>query len=477
MTIIPFVIQVLSLFMYVTTSEREGLQRELTLGENKDFECKDNSDEQCFPVIFYAKVPESSKDKDIVITARIKSYTYEDVDLMKGSEELHYEGAYVSGNDITNPNEFDFDDITYDITSQNYSVVNNTVLKFGMITFKSEEIQKLSGEKYIVLKITDPKLSNHLLTSFSINTMIYEQPTNGSLINFDFPQKEYLFFNTPRNIAKYTVILKKDINHPYVYIDFASRIHGMQDVYFSIGNDTITPINKITFGKLSYLLNVTTENVEYITMTIANKTTFPPDNLLNNSETNLNMILYQTYDDINNFINSSWISTFDEYKTSNDKSTMTLSFPTINNTLNGQPFKKIAYIIRIYNSVENFSNHAFFMQQPYTAIFIDTKPNYVYTKVYNDYKEASSEMTFELGKGMFFYSVIAYVEVDGNKMEFRAATLSYFNIDYSEPFPLIVFSIIIFGLLLVSILISVIFQKIIMKENNTETKEEYKQIF
>jgi hypothetical protein len=117
------------------------------------------------------------------------------------------------------------------------------------------------------------------------------------------------------------------------------------------------------------------------------------------------------------------------------------------------------------------------MQQPYTAIFIDTKPSYVYTKVYNDYKEASSEMTFELGKGMFFYSVIAYVEVDDNKMEFRAATLSYFNINYSEPFPLYVFSIIIFGLLLVSILISVIFQKIIMKENNTETKEEYKQIF
>ena len=87
MTIIPFVIQVLSLFMYVTTSEREGLQRQLTLGENKDFECKDNSDEQCFPVIFYAKVPESSQDKDIVITAHIKSYTYEDVDLMKGSEE------------------------------------------------------------------------------------------------------------------------------------------------------------------------------------------------------------------------------------------------------------------------------------------------------------------------------------------------------------------------------------------------------
>ena len=105
---------------------------------------------------------------------------------------------------------------------------------------------------------------------------------------------------------------------------------------------------------------------------------------------------------------------------------------------------------------------------------LDIKPLYSYTKVFNDYKDATSEMKFYLGIGLFFFDIIAYVEVDG-KMEFLSSDLNFLDINYSESSPLIVFSVIIFAILCLSILLSEIFKKVFMKQNQV-SDGEYKQI-
>lgn len=61
---------------YKHNNNKKGLQRKVDFGKNNVLICEDNLNGKCFPYMIYAKVPETSYGKDIVVTVRFQSYDY-----------------------------------------------------------------------------------------------------------------------------------------------------------------------------------------------------------------------------------------------------------------------------------------------------------------------------------------------------------------------------------------------------------------
>lgn len=415
--------------------------------------CEDNNNNKCFPLIIYSNIT-SKKTNDIVFTMRLQNYSFSETNkdsVIKGDESLKYEATYIDDTIMSDPKNFNFSSLNYTLKSNDSSIRNNTALKFAMITFKSSEMEKLSGSsQYIVIKITNPLLSTNILKSFHLNTFSYVKPSNYSKIT-NIPESNYFFWLLPNNIATQSLQLQINENVNYLYVELIPQItispnRSITFSEISNNNDNNQSSIKIynysdnVYGKSFYYLEFEKNNSNYINMTISN---INKNKLSQNENDNiLYMLKYQTFSNKPNENIIQW--KIDKVNIKNTKTETTIIFPTITKE-NGDTFKKVIYTCRIYqNSTLNRIVNKYYLPVNY-----EEKTIHSYTKVFDTYVNAQSEMKFYLDRGVYVYDIMAYIE-DENIVEFMVSDIYKYEAIYSEWGPIILLGSIVFGLLIIS---------------------------